>query len=76
MTTIVSRAPTRNSRQVHKPAIEAAARAVCDSRGDRIGSYRRVFDRWLAVDRLGRPIGQFATEQAAYDAISAAAGGR
>ena len=56
--------------------IEAAARAVCDSRGDRIGSYRRCFDRWIAVDRLGRPIGQFQTEQAAYDAISAAGGGR
>jgi hypothetical protein len=52
--------------------IDAAARAVCDHRGDRLGSYKRIFDRWLAVDRLGRPIGQFETEQAAYDAVSAA----
>ena len=55
--------------------INAAARAVTDIRGDRIGSYCRVFERYLAVDRLGRPIGQFETEQAAYDAISAVAGG-
>jgi hypothetical protein len=53
----------------------AAARAVCDSRGDRLGSYKRVFDRWLAVDRLGKPIGQFSSEFEAVDAISAAAGG-
>jgi hypothetical protein len=55
--------------------IGAAARAVCDGHGDRIGSYRRCFDRWIAVDRLGRPIGQLNTELEAQDAISAAAGG-
>jgi hypothetical protein len=56
-----------------KPAvgIEAAARAVYSGQ-DRLGSYRRCFDRWIAVDRLGRPIGQFATELEAQDAICAA----
>jgi hypothetical protein len=51
-----------------------AARAVCDSRGDRLGSYKRILDRWIAVDRRGRPIGQYASELEAQDAISTAAG--
>jgi hypothetical protein len=59
-----------------KPAGGIAARAVCDHRGDRLGSYKRCFDRWAAFDRLGRPIGQYESEQAAYDAVSAAGGGR
>ena len=50
---------------------EAAARAIYDGR-ERLGSYRRFGDRWLAVDRLGKPLGQFETELAAQAAISAA----
>ena len=60
-----------------KPAvgIDAAARAVYSGQ-DRLGSYRRSFDHWIAVDRLGHPLGQYATELEAQDAITAAAGVR
>jgi hypothetical protein len=71
MTNLIQRSSTRNSRQVHKPAVDAAARAVYDGQ-DRIGSYKRIFDRWVAVDRLGRPIGQFSNELEAQDAITRA----
>ena len=60
--------PTRASAPLD---ISSATRSIYDGR-DRLGSYRRVVDRWLAVDRLGRPLGQFDTELQAQDAISKA----
>jgi hypothetical protein len=53
----------------------AASRSIYDGR-DRLGSYRRVFDRWIAVDRMGEPIGQFDSEVEASNAIWAAGAGR
>jgi hypothetical protein len=66
------RAPNPGSSRVHPPvAAEAAARAIYDGR-ERLGSYRRFGDRWLAVDRLGKPLGQYDSELEAQDAISKA----
>ena len=45
-----------------------ASRSIYDGR-ERLGSYRRVAGRWLAVDRLGRPLGEFESEPQAQDAI-------
>ena len=50
-----------------------AAKAVYISR-DRLGSYRRVGGMWVAIDRLGRPLGQFDSEFEAEAAISSSVG--
>src|SRR5262245_3520498 len=68
------RAPFPGAARVHSRVDDsAAARSIYHGR-DRVGSYRRLGDCWLAVDRLGRPLGQFESEHAAVDAISARGG--
>ena len=48
-----------------------AARSIYDGR-DRLGSYRSSMGRWIAVDRLNRPLGSFDTEHEARLAVYAA----
>jgi hypothetical protein len=48
-----------------------AYRAVYSGQ-DRLGAYHGTGNVWTAVDRLGRPLGTYATELEAADAISAA----
>jgi hypothetical protein len=67
------KAPNPGASRVHPVESSSAARSVYDGR-ERLGSYRQIADRWVAVDRLGRPLGQFDTELEAQAAISAAAG--
>jgi hypothetical protein len=50
-----------------------ASRSIYDGR-DRLGSYRCCMSRWIAVDRLNRPIGSFDSEHEARLAIYAAGG--
>jgi hypothetical protein len=67
------RAPNPGSSRVPPSiATDLAAISVYSGR-DRLGVYRRIAGRILAVDRLGRPIGQYSTEIEAQNAISAAA---
>ena len=71
MHTLPNAALRRNSSFPGTHSHSTAARSVYSGR-DRLGSYRRFGDRWLAVDRLGRPLGQFDTELEAQAAISKA----
>jgi hypothetical protein len=68
------RAPHPGSSRVSPPVDDSRARRAVYSGRDLLGSYRRFRDRWLAIDRLGKPLGQYATETEAANAISAAAG--
>jgi hypothetical protein len=47
----------------------AATRYAVYSGRDRLGSYGQAGDAWVALDRLGREIGVFDSEQAAIAAI-------
>jgi hypothetical protein len=59
------------SRVPAKLDTSTAARSVYVGR-DRLGTYRRAGDTWVAEDRLGRPLGRFDTEIEAANAVSAA----
>ena len=67
------KAPNPGASLVQPVESSSAARSVYDGR-ERLGSYRQIAERWVAVDRLGRPLGQFDTELEAQAIISAAAG--
>jgi hypothetical protein len=56
-----------------RPVPSSTARAVYSGQ-DRLGSYARFGDVWVAVDRLGKPVGRFPTELEAQNAISARGG--
>jgi hypothetical protein len=43
--------------------------AVYSAGQDRLGSYGQAGDAWVALDRLGQPLGVYASQQAAIDAI-------
>ena len=63
----------RNTPKYSGPVnLTSAARSVYDGR-DRLGSYRCCAGRWIAVDRLSRPLGSYDTEIEARAAISAVA---
>jgi hypothetical protein len=47
----------------------AATRYAVYSGQDRLGSYGRASDAWVAFTRLGRPLGTFDSERAAIAAI-------
>jgi hypothetical protein len=58
---------------VHNLDASAAPRSVYDGR-DRCGSFKPQGGQWLALDRLGRPLGTYDSAAECVAAISAAGG--
>jgi hypothetical protein len=65
----IYRAPAPGFSRVATPVDSSqASRSIYDGQ-HRLGSYRNCAGRWVAVDRLNRPIGSFDTEAEARLAI-------